>query len=243
MAEDIIPTTIVGIKRLAKTFSRRGNLSHTAALDHVARIAGFSNFQHASKALALGKPAHDISESDWSCTLVSGATQKSVDATIAALIQAEIAKGGSVSVYGNQQLSDHLGALGLPKDRFWNARNDEFTWLRPDHRIHGNPELKFWARLREDPSAIVVQKLADRGRFPNSGTAENRKDILGEMFAIGYSVVTGVVAEIPADAIKEFASGSDKLWPFLDDNIKRLRHCHNGKDHSVQFQGSFSALA
>lgn len=243
MAADFIPTTIVGIKRLAKAISRRDAVSHTVALDNVARVAGFSNFKHASKALASERSTDGISESRWSCTLVSGATQAIVDATIVALIQTDIYKGGSVSMYANQKLSNHVDALGLPQDRFWNARNDEFSWLKPDHPIHGNPELKFWARLKNDPNAIVVQHVSDRGRFPNSGISENRKDIFGEAFVTGHSVVTGVVTETPMDAIEEFISGTEKLWFFQDDNVKRLRLYHNGKDHSIQFQKRLSTLA
>lgn len=243
MAEDIIPTTVVGIKRLAKAFSRRATVSHTVALDQAARVAGYSNFKHASKALAVEGSTYDISVSRWHCTLVSGSTQASVDATIIALIQAEITKGGAVSMYANQQLSDHVGTLGLPKDRFWNARNDEFSWLESGHRIHSNPELKFWARLRDDPNAIVVQQVSARSLFPNSGISENRKDILGLSFVTGHSVITGVLAQTPADAIEEFVSGTDKLWHFLDDNIKRLRLYHDDKDCSIQFQKRLVALA
>lgn len=52
---DITPTTIIGIKRLAKTLSRRDAVSHTVALDLAAQAAGFSNFKHASKALERSK--------------------------------------------------------------------------------------------------------------------------------------------------------------------------------------------
>lgn len=225
-----LPALTEGGKSLVTTFSG----TH--------RILVIENAPDYASLISDEKSAHDISESGWNCTLVSGTTQESVDATIVALIQAEIAKGGSVSMYANQQLSDHVGALGLPKDRFWNARNDEFSWLKPDHPIHSNPELKFWARLRNDPKAIVVQQVSDRGRFPNSGISENRKDIFGEAFATGHSVITGVVAETPAAAIKEFISGTDKLWFFLDD-VQRLRLYHNGEEHSGQFQKRLSALA
>lgn len=57
MTEDIIPTTIVGIKRLGKTLSRRDGVSHTAALDRAAQAAGFANFKHASKALERSTPS------------------------------------------------------------------------------------------------------------------------------------------------------------------------------------------
>lgn len=58
MTEDIIPTTIVGIKRLAKTLSRRDGVSHTVALDRAAQAAGFSNFKNASKALERSTPSY-----------------------------------------------------------------------------------------------------------------------------------------------------------------------------------------
>lgn len=51
MTEDIIPTTIVGIKRLAKAISRSDAVSHAVALDRAAQTSGFSNYRHAAKTL------------------------------------------------------------------------------------------------------------------------------------------------------------------------------------------------
>ncbi len=47
--EDIRPTTLVGIKRLAKSIKTRDGISHHEALDAAARRASFQNFRHASK--------------------------------------------------------------------------------------------------------------------------------------------------------------------------------------------------
>ncbi|HKY21342.1 MAG TPA: hypothetical protein VJM31_08990 [Vicinamibacterales bacterium] len=49
---EIHPTTMVGIKRLAKQFRRERGIKHTRALDEAAIQAGFSNFRHAQLALA-----------------------------------------------------------------------------------------------------------------------------------------------------------------------------------------------
>jgi hypothetical protein len=220
-----------------------GGRSFVTDFSGTRRILVIENAPDNALLISSDKTLHDGSVNGLSCTLVSGATQDSLDATIIALIQKEIANGGSVSTYADERLSDRLDALGLPKDRFFNARNDQFSWLKEGHPIHDNPELKFWARLRDDTNAIVVQRLSDRGRFPNSSISENRKDIFGEAFATGHSVITGVVAETPTDAIEEFISGTDNLWFFMDDNIKRLRLYHNGKDHSIQFQKRLAASA
>ncbi|MBX9909285.1 MAG: hypothetical protein K2Z25_11275 [Beijerinckiaceae bacterium] len=49
---DIRPSSIEGIKRLAKTISKRDNIKHAKALDEASRVSGFANFQHARRSLA-----------------------------------------------------------------------------------------------------------------------------------------------------------------------------------------------
>jgi len=49
--EDIRPTSIVGIKRLAKTLKGARNIPHNQALNEAARIAGFESFRHAGNKL------------------------------------------------------------------------------------------------------------------------------------------------------------------------------------------------
>lgn len=68
MSEDIIPTTLIGIKRLAKKASRRDAVSHTVALDHVAQAAGFSNFKHASKVLG----SSSVPYNPWPTIIIVG---------------------------------------------------------------------------------------------------------------------------------------------------------------------------
>jgi len=51
LTEEIRPTTIVGIKRLAKQLSRSSTLLHAAALDQAARSANFANYAHACRVL------------------------------------------------------------------------------------------------------------------------------------------------------------------------------------------------
>lgn len=45
---EIRPTSVVGIKRLAKTLKAERGIPHLQALDEAAQIAGFENFRHAS---------------------------------------------------------------------------------------------------------------------------------------------------------------------------------------------------
>lgn len=49
--DNIRPTTLVGIKRLAKSIKTRDGISHQEALSAAARSAGFQNFRHAAKQL------------------------------------------------------------------------------------------------------------------------------------------------------------------------------------------------
>jgi hypothetical protein len=46
------PSTILGIKRLAKRFSKEDGVSHSIGLDRASVAAGFSNFKHATRKLA-----------------------------------------------------------------------------------------------------------------------------------------------------------------------------------------------
>jgi hypothetical protein len=52
-SRDIHPTTIAGIKRLARSIKRERGNTHLAALDVAAQAAGFSNFRHAENALSV----------------------------------------------------------------------------------------------------------------------------------------------------------------------------------------------
>lgn len=49
---DIQPSSIEGIKRLAKAISKRDAISHTKALDSASQVSGFGNFQHARRSLS-----------------------------------------------------------------------------------------------------------------------------------------------------------------------------------------------
>jgi hypothetical protein len=49
--ENIRPSSMVGIKRLAKSLKVERGIQHTQALDKAAQLAGFQNFRHASKLL------------------------------------------------------------------------------------------------------------------------------------------------------------------------------------------------
>lgn len=48
---DIQPSSIEGIKRLAKAISKRDSISHSKALDTASQVSGFGNFQHARQSL------------------------------------------------------------------------------------------------------------------------------------------------------------------------------------------------
>lgn len=48
---DIHPTTLAGVKRLAKTIKKDSSVKYAVALDRAAMKAGFCNFAHASRSL------------------------------------------------------------------------------------------------------------------------------------------------------------------------------------------------
>lgn len=54
---DVRPSTLEGIKRLAKSIKRQHAVTHTNALDLAAGKAGFANFRHARNLLATTPPA------------------------------------------------------------------------------------------------------------------------------------------------------------------------------------------
>lgn len=53
----LLPSTLDGIKRRAKTIKRERNLSHHQALDEAARQAGFENIRHAQRAIPRQVPS------------------------------------------------------------------------------------------------------------------------------------------------------------------------------------------
>jgi len=52
--EAIRPTTLTGIKTLAKELKVRNGIRHSAALDKAAQVAGYQNFAHAHRQLSAG---------------------------------------------------------------------------------------------------------------------------------------------------------------------------------------------
>ena len=54
--QDIRPTTLQGIKRLAKSIKSASGIPHHQALDEAARRASLQNFRHASRVLTAPAP-------------------------------------------------------------------------------------------------------------------------------------------------------------------------------------------
>ncbi|BCH19918.1 DUF5623 domain-containing protein [Mesorhizobium sp. L-2-11] len=61
---DVQPSSIEGIKRLAKAISKRDSIPHSKALDTASQVSGFGNFQHAHRSLgdrsAQASPAPNV---------------------------------------------------------------------------------------------------------------------------------------------------------------------------------------
>lgn len=57
MSKIVNPSTMEGIKRLAKSLKREKNISHTEALDQAAQAAGFQDFRHAQTTLSQADSA------------------------------------------------------------------------------------------------------------------------------------------------------------------------------------------
>lgn len=55
-SKDVVPTTIEGIKRLAKRIRREQGIQYMRALDEAAHRAGFSNYTSALRALPSNQP-------------------------------------------------------------------------------------------------------------------------------------------------------------------------------------------
>lgn len=50
--QDVVPTTLIGVKRLAKSFASEQGMSHARALDAASQAAGFPDYRNARKAWA-----------------------------------------------------------------------------------------------------------------------------------------------------------------------------------------------
>ncbi|MEO1222212.1 MAG: DUF5623 domain-containing protein, partial [Pseudomonadota bacterium] len=59
MIEDIRPTTLTGVKRLAKDLKKTKGIKHSDALDMAAQSANCENYHHAQKILPMRGTAHD----------------------------------------------------------------------------------------------------------------------------------------------------------------------------------------
>ncbi|MDM0066756.1 hypothetical protein [Variovorax sp. J31P207] len=55
--KDVRPTTLIGIKRLAKVLKSTNGIPYLQALDEAARRASLQNFRHASRVLGLTSAA------------------------------------------------------------------------------------------------------------------------------------------------------------------------------------------
>lgn len=174
-------------------------------------------------------------------TILCGPTGEGVNAALEAYIETRLAKGERMSLYADQAFSDRMAQRVRMSGTLWSARIDTFDWLGQEHPIHNNPELKFWARLRDDPDEIVIQDFADRGRFPNSEFSKNRADILAYSFECGHSAVAGMVSPSPASAIDAFANTITDAG-FIRYNIDKLRLYYGGRDHSAELQDRLRIL-
>lgn len=212
----------------------RNSAATIAAVIFPLGASAYASPIQAPVSLPSGFPISFLNDHKFSFTIISAPTQEKVDAGIMELVAHRAQSGRSVSIYADQSLSDKISALSDPKSELWVARNDTFPWLNKDHPIHENPELRLWARLRDDPHTVAIQNFADGCRFPRSGRSADPSDILAESFLTGHSVITGIVAP-DVDAVVTTFVSSVTDYHYRDD-LDQVRLMHNGANRSQDFR-------
>lgn len=219
----------------------RRNFLHHAAITFAAVISpvgasAFASDGALSAAIPESLMAEIITNNALNYTIVSATTQAKVDAGVKAMIEHRVGLGRDVSVYADQALSDAISAPKHPRAELWIARNDPSPGYRKDHPIHESPELRFFARLRNDPDTIAIQHFAEGCRFPKFGSSPNHRDMLATSFMSGHSVITGMVVDGPEAAARLFANSvTDYQYRY---DLDKIRLVHNGVDRSQEFRTS-----
>jgi len=156
---------------------RRSFLKHAtatiAAIIVPVGATAYAEGEAASAKIPAHVPAKAITiRPKYDFTIVSASTQKEVDAEFKQLVEYRARVGERIAVYANQKLSDEITAPKDSKSALWVARNDKFTWFAPEHPIHKNAGMRFWARLRHDPDTFAIARFSDGCRFPWAGKTE-----------------------------------------------------------------------
>lgn len=175
------------------------------------------------------------SKPNWAFIVVGASSREQVDKGLLVALQRELAEGALACVYADHALSDEFAKLDMPSSRLFIARNEDFSSYPAGHPIHGNVELKLWAGIKMDPSILLLQDVSDRGKFPNSGLSENRKDLLVESFLTGHKVIVGLVASTAEAAASRFVGDIVEASSFrgaLEGDVALIYLTHDGEDCS-----------
>jgi hypothetical protein len=223
---DFLQRTTIGAAALLSTFGASAYAASDAA------VPGIVPKQKPIETSAI--------DSNLTFSIVSGPTQSSVDAEFKALVERRVNNGKTISVYADQALSNQISALENMNETLWVARNDKFDWIEQDHPIHQNVELRFWARLRDDPETVAVQKFSDGLQFLRGGKPHETHDVLSEAFLTGHNVITGIVASDYETATRLFMNSM--IDYYYRDDLDKLRLVYDGVDRSREFQSALRSV-
>lgn len=161
MKTEVIPTTLVGIKRYAKAISRRDSFPHIVALDRAAQTAGFYNYTNALEVLGDGGSLSLLNEP--TIVIIGNVDDNKL---FKETLSNQIAKpwgGGWAFVVGDKQLCDDLAAI--PYNAVWGVEaviGDASSYLEAIRHVRKElPRVLGFQAPPDDPSVFssIVETL------------------------------------------------------------------------------------
>jgi hypothetical protein len=159
-----LPSTLSGIKRLAKAIGRQDEIPHTQALDRVAQICGYQNFHHARRALERVSANDQSLRSSFSIYLSAYWRDASTKPMTAGLETLQI------------ELPNPLLSI-LQRHQCGSARNLEAFFIEFDDHLEMRPNVDSQARAREllYRAALTLQFMEATGMRPATTRVQRKK--------------------------------------------------------------------
>jgi len=170
--------------------------------------------------------------------VVSGTSQRVVDAAFKVLVETRAANGDRVLVLADKALSDGIYTHDDKRGEVLLATN-LVPWLDESHHLHTRPNTRFWARVREEPDTIAVQHFTAGCQFETVRNPSEKYEFLAEAFMTGHSVITGIVAP-DTEAVANLFGSSVTDYHYRAD-LDRIMLVHDGVDRSQEFREILAA--
>ena len=159
-----LPSTLSGIKRLAKAIGKHDGTPHIKALDRAAKVCGYQNYHHARRALECTSATDQPQQSSFSIYLSAYWRDTSTKPITAGLETLQI------------QLPKPLLSI-LKRHQCSSARNLEAFFMEFDDHLEMRPNVTSQARAREllYRGALTLQFMEATGLQPATTRVQRKK--------------------------------------------------------------------